>query len=146
MCGLGQTLSNPVLSTLRYFKDEYERHIVDGDCPAKACKPLIKYFIDPDRCPGCLLCLKSCPAGAIRGSLRHVHVIDQTTCTKCGECLDVCPPKVSAVVKLSGREARELESLPEPVPVKAWRARRAGMAGAVPLARTNSSDHADRHD
>ncbi len=129
MCGLGQTLPNPVLSTLKYFRDEYVAHIADKNCPAKVCKPLIKYYIDPDKCPGCLLCLKNCPAGAVKGETKHVHVIDQALCTKCGECLDICPPKVSAVVKLSGKEAQELQSLPAPVPVKEWRARRALETG-----------------
>jgi NADH:ubiquinone oxidoreductase subunit F (NADH-binding)/NAD-dependent dihydropyrimidine dehydrogenase PreA subunit/(2Fe-2S) ferredoxin len=125
MCGLGQTLPNPVLSTLRHFKDEYLAHINDKNCPAKICKPLIKYYIDPDKCPGCLLCFKNCPAEAVKGESKHIHVIDQAICTKCGECLDVCPPRISAVVKLSGKEAQELQSLAAPVPVKEWRARRA---------------------
>ena len=129
MCGLGQTLPNPVLSTLRYFKDEYVAHITDKNCPAKVCKPLIKYYIDPDKCPGCLLCLKGCPAGAVKGESKHVHVIDQAVCTKCGECLEICPPKVSAVVKLSGKAAQDLKSLSAPVPVKEWRARRAMETG-----------------
>jgi NADH-quinone oxidoreductase subunit F/NADP-reducing hydrogenase subunit HndC len=129
MCGLGQTLPNPVLSTLRHFRDEYVAHIKDKNCPAKVCKPLVKYYIDPDKCPGCMLCLKNCPAGAVKGENKHVHVIDQTMCTKCGECLEICPPKVSAVVKLSGKEARELQSLPSPIPVREWRARRAAETG-----------------
>jgi len=125
MCGLGQTLPNPVLSTLRYFRDEYAAHIADKNCPAKVCKPLIKYYIDPDKCPGCTLCLKNCPAGAVKGETKHVHVIDQNVCTKCGECFDLCPPKVSAVVKVSGQEARDLKSIPAPIPVKEWRALKA---------------------
>jgi NADH-quinone oxidoreductase subunit F/NADP-reducing hydrogenase subunit HndC len=129
MCGLGQTLPNPVLSTLRHFRDEYVAHIKDKNCPAKVCKPLVKYYIDPDKCPGCMLCLKNCPAGAVKGENKHVHVIDQTTCTKCGECLEICPPKVSAVVKLSGKEAQELQSLPSPIPVREWRARKAAETG-----------------
>jgi len=129
MCGLGQTVPNPVLSTLRYFKQEYVAHVADRNCPAKVCKALIKYYIDPDKCPGCKLCLKNCPAGAIQGETKHVHVIDQTKCTKCGECLEVCPPKVSAVVKVSGKEARELQSLPSPIPVKEWKERRAMPTG-----------------
>ena len=125
MCGLGQTLPNPVLSTLRYFRDEYAAHIADKNCPAKVCKPLIKYYIAPDKCPGCTLCLKNCPAGAVKGENKHIHVIDQSVCTKCGECFEICPPKISAVVKLSGQEALELKSLPGPVPAKEWKARRA---------------------
>jgi ferredoxin len=125
MCGLGQTLPNPVLSTLKYFREEYIAHIKDKECPAKACKALTKFYIDPDKCPGCMLCLKNCPAGAVKGESKHIHVIDQSTCTKCGECLEICPPKVAAVRKVSGREAMELESLPAPVPVREWRARRA---------------------
>ena len=129
MCGLGQSLPNPVLSTLQYFRDEYVAHIADKNCPAKVCKPLIRYYIDPDKCPGCTLCLKNCPAGAVKGDTKHVHVIDQTVCTKCGECLEICPPKVAAVVKLSGKAAQELKSLPAPVPVKEWKARRAQETG-----------------
>ncbi|MFI5166546.1 MAG: NADH-ubiquinone oxidoreductase-F iron-sulfur binding region domain-containing protein [Thermoanaerobaculales bacterium] len=130
MCGLGQTLPNPVLSTLRYFRDEYEAHIRERRCPALACKSLVKYTIDPDLCPGCQLCLKACTSEAIRGSAKHVHVVDQAKCTKCGQCLEVCPPKVAAVRKVSGREAEELVTLPEPVPVAEWRARRAEEARA----------------
>jgi NAD-dependent dihydropyrimidine dehydrogenase PreA subunit len=125
MCGLGQTLPNPVLSTLRYFREEYASHIADKNCPAKVCKPLIKYYIDPDKCPGCTLCLKNCPAGAVKGESKHVHVIDQSVCTKCGECFEICPPKVQAVVKVSGKEARELKSITAPIPVKEWKAQRA---------------------
>ena len=131
MCGLGQTLPNPVLSTLKHFCDEYVAHVTDKNCPAKVCKALIKYYIDPDKCPGCTLCLKNCPSGAIKGDTKHIHVIDQTICTKCGECLDICPPKVSAVVKLSGKQAQEIESLDAPVPVKEWRARKAQESRTV---------------
>ena len=131
MCGLGQTLPNPVLSTLKYFRDEYIAHVRDKNCPAKACKALIKYYIDPDKCPGCTLCLKNCPSGAIKGETKHIHVIDQAVCSKCGECLEVCPPKVSAVVKVSGKEAQELQSLAAPAPVKEWRARRAQESSTV---------------
>ncbi len=129
MCGLGQTLPNPVLSTLRYFRDEYLAHIAGRNCPAKVCKPLIRYYIDPDKCPGCTLCLKNCPAGAVRGATKHVHVIDQAVCTRCGECLEIGPPKVGAVVKLSGKEVQGMQSLPAPVPVREWRARRAQESG-----------------
>jgi len=105
-------------------------HVVDKNCPAKVCKALIKFYIDPDKCPGCMLCLKNCPSGAIKGESKHIHVIDQTICNKCGECLEVCPPKVSAVVKLSGREARELKSLDAPIPAKEWKARKAQAKAA----------------
>lgn len=133
MCGLGTTLPNPVLSTLRYFRDEYEAHIAGRRCPALACRPLIKYFIDPDRCPGCQVCLKECPAGAIAGGLKHVHIIDQSTCTKCGQCLEVCPPKVSAVVKVTGEEAEHLRTLPHPIPVAEWKKNREQWKSSDPL-------------
>jgi NADH:ubiquinone oxidoreductase subunit F (NADH-binding)/NAD-dependent dihydropyrimidine dehydrogenase PreA subunit len=90
MCGLGQTAANPVLSTLRYFKDEYIAHIKDKKCPARVCKPLITYTIIPKRCTGCMACLKACPVSAISGKRKEIHVIDQSKCTKCGSCLQVC--------------------------------------------------------
>jgi len=116
MCGLGQTLPNPVLSTLRYFKDEYEAHIKEKRCPALVCKHLIRYYIDPDKCVGCLKCLKICPVSAIQGELKYVHIIDQDKCTKCGQCLEVCPPKVTAVSKVSGNDMESLEQLPQIIP------------------------------
>ncbi len=128
MCGLGQTLPNPVLSTLRHFREEYQAHISERRCPALACKNLIKYTIDPDLCPGCLACLKACPAEAIRGAIKHVHVIDQEKCTRCGQCFEACPPKVSAVRKVTGEEAEHLVSLPEPVLVAEWRKQRSSRA------------------
>jgi NADH-quinone oxidoreductase subunit F len=90
MCGLGQTAANPVLSTIRYFKDEYIKHIQDKKCPARVCKPLIKYTIIPERCTGCMACLKMCPVEAISGKKKEVHKIDQSKCTKCGSCAEVC--------------------------------------------------------
>jgi NADH:ubiquinone oxidoreductase subunit F (NADH-binding)/(2Fe-2S) ferredoxin/Pyruvate/2-oxoacid:ferredoxin oxidoreductase delta subunit len=105
LCGLGQTAPNPVLSTLRYFRDEYLAHIVDRACPARVCKNLITYEIDPDKCVGCLLCLKACPASAIAGERKKAHVIDPAACIKCGACFNVCPAKVQAVVKRTGGSA-----------------------------------------
>jgi NADH:ubiquinone oxidoreductase subunit F (NADH-binding)/Pyruvate/2-oxoacid:ferredoxin oxidoreductase delta subunit len=113
MCGLGQTLPNPVLSTLKYFKDEYEAHIKEKRCPALVCKNLIQYYIDPDTCVGCLKCLKTCPVEAISGELKYVHIIDQDKCTKCGQCLEVCPSKIGAVKKITGNDFEELEQLSE---------------------------------
>ena len=102
LCALGTTAANPVLSTIKYFKDEYEAHIKEKRCPAGVCKELITYYILPDRCQGCLICARNCPTGAITGGKGLVHVIDQEKCTKCGTCLEVCPARFNAVVKLSG--------------------------------------------
>jgi len=115
LCALGGTAPNPVLSSLRYFKEEYQEHIDNGRCPARFCLSMINYYIDQDSCQGCLICARNCPAEAIRGDKRMVHIIDQDKCIKCGVCLDVCPPKFDAVRKVSGEEF----SVPdEPVPVK----------------------------
>jgi NADH:ubiquinone oxidoreductase subunit F (NADH-binding)/(2Fe-2S) ferredoxin/Pyruvate/2-oxoacid:ferredoxin oxidoreductase delta subunit len=90
LCGLGQTAPNPVRSTLRYFRSEYEAHVRDKKCPAGVCKGLITYAIDPDRCNGCILCLDQCPEKAIRGEKKKLHVIDAEKCSRCGICRDVC--------------------------------------------------------
>ena len=90
LCGLGQTAPNPVLSTLRYFRDEYVAHIVDKKCPAGVCKKLLNYTIDADKCKGCTLCARQCPAGAITGKVKEVHVIDTEKCVKCGACVEKC--------------------------------------------------------
>lgn len=90
LCGLGQTAPNPVLTTLRYFRDEYETHIYDRRCPAKVCNQLLTYSIDPDKCTGCKVCAKRCPAEAIQGERKESHVIDQEKCIKCGNCFNAC--------------------------------------------------------
>jgi len=90
LCGLGKTAANPVLSTLRYFRPEYEKHIVDQYCPAGVCKKITSFQIVVDKCPGCGLCIKACPEGAITGEKKQPHVIDQTKCLRCGACYDAC--------------------------------------------------------
>ena len=90
LCALGQTAPNPVLSTLRYFRDEYIAHIVDKKCPAGVCKDLLRFKIDPDKCRGCTLCARTCPADAITGVVREVHMIDPDKCLKCGACIEKC--------------------------------------------------------
>ena len=97
LCGLGQTAPNPVLSTLKYYRDEYEAHVVEHRCPAGACKALTNYSIVADNCKGCTLCARNCPVGAISGSVKQPHVIDTTKCIKCGVCMEKC--KFGAVVR-----------------------------------------------
>jgi NADP-reducing hydrogenase subunit HndC len=97
LCGLGQTAPNPVLSTLRYFRDEYVAHVVDKKCPAGVCKALLSYKIDPDKCKGCTACARNCPAGCISGKVKEPHVIDQSKCLKCGACMERC--KFGAISK-----------------------------------------------
>ena len=90
LCGLGQTAPNPVLTTLKYFRDEYEAHIYDKKCPAKVCRPLLTYTIIEDKCTGCTLCALKCPVDAISGERGKPHTIDQEKCIKCGMCYQVC--------------------------------------------------------
>ena len=96
-CGLGQTAPNPVLSTLRYFRDEYVAHVVDKKCPAGVCKALLSYSIDPEKCRGCTACARKCPADAISGAVKQPHTIDTQKCIKCGVCMSTC--RFGAVVK-----------------------------------------------
>ncbi len=98
LCGLGQTAPNPVLSTLKYFRDEYVAHVVDKKCPAGVCKDLMQITIIEDKCKGCTLCARKCPVGAIEGTVKNPHVINQDKCIKCGVCLENC--KFGAIVKM----------------------------------------------
>lgn len=109
LCALGRTSANPVQTTLRYFKDEYDAHINDKRCPALVCKELISFYIDPEKCQACTICHRNCPSNAIIGEPMKIHVIDQSKCTKCGTCYDVCPTRFRAVQKISG------EKVPEPI-------------------------------
>ena len=110
LCALGKSAPNPFLSTLRYFRDEYEAHIKEKRCPALSCKNLIAYHIDPDKCQACMICLRKCPAEAIDGGKKKIHIIDQEKCTNCGTCFEVCPPRFGAVEKISG------VAMPAPIP------------------------------
>ena len=109
LCALGGSAPNPVLSTIRYFRDEYEAHIKEKRCPAFVCKELIAFYIDPEKCMACMICLRKCPANAISGAKNQIHVIDQEKCTNCGTCFEVCPSRFGAVKRLSG------EPVPPPV-------------------------------
>jgi NADH-quinone oxidoreductase subunit F len=111
LCGLGNTAPNPVLTTLRYFREEYEEHIKNHRCPAKVCKALISYYIDPEKCQACMICLRQCPVSAIEGGRDTIHIINQDKCTKCGTCMAVCPTRFSAVDVFSG------EPVPLPLPL-----------------------------
>jgi NADH-quinone oxidoreductase subunit F len=110
LCALGTSAPNPFLSTVRYFRDEYEAHIKEKRCPALSCKELISYHIDTDKCRACMICLRKCPADAVDGGKKKIHIIDQEKCTKCGTCFEVCPSRFSAVKKISG------EPVPPPIP------------------------------
>ncbi|MDR3568487.1 MAG: NADH-ubiquinone oxidoreductase-F iron-sulfur binding region domain-containing protein [Syntrophobacteraceae bacterium] len=113
LCALGRTAPNPFLSTLKYFREEYEAHIRDKKCPALSCKELIAYYIDPNKCRACMTCSKQCPSNAIDGGKNRIHVIEQDKCTKCGTCFEVCPSRFGAVTKISGAP------VPPPIPEEA---------------------------
>ena len=104
LCALGSTAPNPVLTTLRFFKNEFEEHILRGNCPSFVCKDLISFYIDPERCKSCGICTESCPAKAISSRFKEAHVIDQNKCIRCGVCVSVCPEKFSAVTRKSGKK------------------------------------------
>jgi|GEM_PF-1209988 len=94
LCGLGQTAPNPIMSTMKYFEDEYRAHIVDKTCPAGKCKDLLSYTIIEDKCIGCTACARVCPVNCISGEVKAIHTIDQDQCIKCGQCMRVCPTNV----------------------------------------------------
>ncbi len=112
LCGLGQTAPNPVITTIHYFEKEYLAHIIEKRCPAKVCTALISYFIIADKCRGCTLCRKKCPANAISGEKDFIHIINQKDCIACGTCIDICP--FDSIIKLSGKS---IETPEKPVPV-----------------------------
>jgi NADH:ubiquinone oxidoreductase subunit F (NADH-binding)/(2Fe-2S) ferredoxin/NAD-dependent dihydropyrimidine dehydrogenase PreA subunit len=110
LCALGRTAPNPVLSTIRYFRDEYEIHIREKRCPSYSCRELVSYYIDPQKCGACRICPRECTSEAIIGGKNQIHVIDQAKCNKCGTCFEVCPARFGAVIRLSGAR------VPAPIP------------------------------
>jgi NADH:ubiquinone oxidoreductase subunit F (NADH-binding)/Pyruvate/2-oxoacid:ferredoxin oxidoreductase delta subunit len=124
LCALGQTAANPMLTTIRYFRDEYDAHVKEKRCPALVCKNLVSYYIDPAKCAACTLCFRNCPVGAVDGERDKIHIIDQAKCTKCGTCFDVCPPAFRAVQKISG------EPVPPPIPEEKRWIKRGGKANS----------------
>jgi formate hydrogenlyase subunit 6/NADH:ubiquinone oxidoreductase subunit I len=112
LCALGKSAPNPVLSTLNYFRHEYEAHIYEHRCPAGVCKPLIEYWIDPELCGGCAACTRVCPQQAISGETKEPHVLSRSHCIKCGACYDVC--RFEAIVIRSGEVQPNLKAGVEP--------------------------------
>jgi NADP-reducing hydrogenase subunit HndC len=110
LCALGKSSPNPFLSTLKYFREEYEAHVKEKRCPALSCKELITFYIDPTKCQACTTCARKCPSNAISGGKNKIHIVDQEKCTKCGTCFEVCPPRFRAITKLSG------VAVPPPIP------------------------------
>ena len=110
LCALGRSAPNPVLSTIRHFRDEYETHIKEKRCPSYSCRELVSYYIDPESCQACLICMRKCTSEAIGGGKKQIHIIDQAKCNKCGTCFEVCPARFGAVMRLSG------EPVPGPIP------------------------------
>ena len=113
LCALGRSAPNPVLSTIRYFRHEYEAHIRDKKCPAFSCKQLVSYYIDPEHCQACMICFRKCTSEAIMGGKDRIHVIDQAKCNRCGTCFEVCPTRFGAAMRLTG------EPVPGSIPEEA---------------------------
>jgi NADH-quinone oxidoreductase subunit F len=127
LCGLGQTAPNPVLSTIRYFRDEYEAHVHRHECPAGVCRSMLHYVIDPEHCVGCELCTKACPVDGIAGDLKQLHVIDQAKCIHCGGCRDAC--RSGAVKGVTRAEMEAFETrIATAEPLATWRKEKAALA------------------
>ncbi len=118
LCGLGKSAPNPVLSTIKYFRDEYEAHINEKRCPAGACRALTSFYINPNACRACMLCFESCPVEAVYGWLRTIHIVLQDKCIKCGSCYDACPSLYNAIIKVPVSEVPPPPSSGTKVPRK----------------------------